>query len=104
MKRLYPDDVAVDFAYKISLQTTNFDLYDGSDDETNYGGKIHYNDRNELDLQLLTATDGLRDAKGEAIDYDRRGLTPPLKAQPLVWQDMRRGVAAARSSWEAPAS
>ena len=44
-------------------------LFDGSDDETNYGGRIHYNTRNLIDLMLLCATDGAR----ELIPVDQNG-------------------------------
>jgi len=98
VKHFYPDDPVVDFLYKIRTAQANFDVFDGSEDETNYGGRIHYNDRNELDLQLLAATDGLRDGDGKVVDY-QQGLTPAITGLPRVWSDLRRGIAAARSSW-----
>jgi len=100
MKRLYPDDAAMDFAYKISLQTTNFDLYDGSDDETSYNGKIHYNCRSMTDLMLLCATDGARDDHGDAVDYQKAGVPDQVRQLPKAWCDLNRGIARARSGWD----
>ena len=104
VKHFHPADPVVDFLYKVRTAQANFDVFDGSDDETNYGGKIHYNDRNELDLQLLCATDGLRDEGGKVIDYTTGELTPAIEKLPLAWKDMRRGIAAARSSWDRDAT
>jgi len=104
IKHFYPNDPVVDFLYKVRNAQSNFDVFDGGDSETNYGGRIHYNDRNELDLQLLCATDGLRDKGGKVIDYSKVELTDEIRKLPLAWKDLRRGIAAARSSWGADAS
>ena len=100
LKRLFPEDPIIDYCYKIGLQTANFDLFDGSDDETNYDGKIHYNTRNLIDLMLLCATDGARDGAGNVIDYQRTGLPEALKKKPMAWKDMNRGLARVRSGWD----
>ena len=99
MKYFYPDDPVVDFVYKTNCVNQNYDLYDGSADESNYNGKIHYNMRSMADIMLLTATDGHKGDDGKPIDYDRAGLTPALRKLPMAWGDMRRGLAAARSGW-----
>ena len=100
LKRLFPEDPIIDYCYKIGLQTANFDVFDGSDDETNYGGKIHYNTRNLIDLMLLCATDGARDGAGNVIDYQQTGLPEALKKNPMAWKDMNRGLARVRSGWD----
>lgn len=100
LKRYFPDDPVIDYCYKIGLQTSNFDLFDGSDDETNYDGKIHYNTRNLIDLMLLCATDGALDEDGNPIDYQASGPPAALKSGPLAWKDMRRGIGRIRSGWE----
>lgn len=100
LKRLFPEDPIIDYCYKIGLQTANFDVFDGSEDETNYGGKIHYNTRNLIDLMLLCATDGARDGAGDVIDYQRTGLPESLKKKPMAWKDMNRGLARVRSGWD----
>ena len=100
LKRLFPEDPIIDYCYKIGLQTANFDMFDGSDDETNYGGKIHYNCRNLIDLMLLCATDGACDGAGKVIDYQQTGLPEALKKKPKAWKDMNRGLARVRSGWD----
>jgi hypothetical protein len=100
IKRLYPDDPVVDMIYKTACEMQNFDLFTGDPKkETRYDGKIHYNVRSQLDLQLLCATEHHKDEKGELINY-QNGPTAELKKKKKSWVDLRRGISAMRSGWD----
>ncbi|WOO39779.1 LamG-like jellyroll fold domain-containing protein [Rubellicoccus peritrichatus] len=100
MAYFYPDSPIIDFSYKTACVNQNYDKFDGSDNEKNYGGKIHYNMRSMTDVMLLCATEGLKNSEGDPIDYNASGMTPELKEKPMMWSDMSRGLAAMRSSWD----
>ncbi len=102
MKPFYPDDPMLDFLYKTRLKDNG--LLPGP--EGVFRGNWSFNNRREMDLMLWSATDGMRDNEGKAIDYDKMDILPESirTAFPLDFKDLQRGVAVSRSSWDQDAA
>ncbi len=97
LKHVYPRDPVVDFFYKERLFQHGFGPPRPTPGAPLSKPKIRYVWR---DLMLLTATDGLRRTDGEVIDYNQDELPAELLARTTPYVDLRRGVAASRSSWD----
>ncbi len=94
MKHFYPNDVKVDTVYHHTLNQSSFDLFDGSPDETHYGGKIHYNMLSMLDVMLMCATDE------KLADYTQEGLPSSVTQNlPYSHTDLVRGIVETRAGW-----
>ena len=97
LKHVYPRDPVVDYFYKERLTQHGFGPARPEPDAKLPKPRIRYTWR---DVMLLCVTDGLRDAKGQVIDYDQDGLPKEVLARQEAYVDLPRGVAMSRSSWD----
>ncbi len=91
MRYFHPNDPLLDWLYSATFTTHDF-LNDSSAKWPNPVGTSD-------ELLLLFAEDGMRDEKGNPLDWTDQARIDALKL-PLTWKDDQRGYVISRNSWK----